>query len=496
MTKNIKAIAFLILVFLMPVLPAQDTERPLPPVLDLVTVDPFTGNSALEWTAGGSADVAGYVIYLYLNEEGYAIDTIFNPFATSYINTASNASFFTESYVIAAIDSSDNVSPLSNFLNTIYLEVQIDTCGNSLDLVWNKYQSDEPGVVEYRVNYSINGSPYTVDGQNPANDTTFSFESFESYSEYCFFIEAVLTNGLSSYSNKKCINTDLPIPPEWINANFASYQENGTVSLSFSIDPVTEYEKYRIERSSDTSGISETLYTAFSPDGPIEYIDTDPRQGVNYYRLAALNACDEPVVYSNYASTINLSAIISDDNIHLRWNSYYNWRGGISLQKVYRNNDGIFTEIANLPGTDTSYIDNFNNFLYETTRKDVCYMIIAEEGINQYITDAVSISDIACIEQPLKVFVPNAFTPDDNTINEIFKPVLSFTPAKYRMLIKNRAGITLFRTDNYLEGWDGKHGSRKLPEDVYIWFIEAETPEGKTITKSGTVAVIFNQDAP
>ena len=62
------------------------------------------------------------------------------------------------------------------------------------------------------------------------------------------------------------------------------------------------------------------------------------------------------------------------------------------------------------------------------------------------------------------------------------------------MIIKSRSGVTLFQTNDHLEGWNGRRGSRKLPEDVYIWFIEVETPEGKTITKNGTVTIIFNQD--
>jgi len=496
MINYIRAIALIILLSIIPQLKAQDTERPLPPVLDLVSVDPFSGNTMLQWTAGGSADIAGYVIYLYLNEEGYAIDTIYDPIATSYTNTESNASFFPESYVIAAIDSSDNVSPLSNFLNTIFLEVKIDTCGNSLNLTWNRYLSIDPSVNEYQVYFSRDGSPYNQHGQNPGNDTSYIVGSFESYSEYCFFIEAVLSNGSSSFSNKRCVNTDLPVPPGWINANFASYQEEGTVLLSFTVDPLTEYEKFRIERSSDTTAVPDIIYEGVDNDGLIDHIDDNPTAGTGYYRLAALNSCNEPVVYSNYASTINLSVRSSSDEIQLNWNSYYRWRGGISTQRIYRNNDGVYREIAIINGTDTSYSDSFDNFIYETLQKDICYRIVAEEGINPYTADATSISAVACIEQPLKVFVPNAFTPDGNSVNEQFKPVLSFSPSMYRMIIKNRAGITLFETDDYLEGWDGKHGNRKLPEDVYIWFIEAETPEGKTITKTGTVTIIFNQDVP
>ena len=492
MTNYLKAIALVFLLSGTGYLSAQDTERPLPPVLNLVTVNPFTGHTSLEWTAGGSPDVAGYVIYLYLNEEGYAIDTIYQPYAISYTNISSNASYYTESYVIAAIDSSDNVSPLSNFLNTIFIQGQLDTCGHKIKLSWNTYLTLNPTVSEHIIYSSRDGSGYATAGVT--NDTTFTIESFESYSEYCFYVEASLSDGSSSFSNIFCVNTELPIPPAWINADYASYDNDGDVQLSFTIDPATEYNRYRIERSTDISSGFENIHETYNTDGRIEYTDNSPPDGIYYYRLAALNSCDEPVVYSNFASTVNISLTMDNDLIEMQWNGYYQWQGGVLLYRIFRNNSGFFEEIATVNGNDTTYTDELRSFLYETSQEKICYRVVAEEGYNLYFADASSTSDIKCIEQPVKIFVPNAFTPDNNLVNEIFKPVLSFTPVKYKMIIKSRSGVTLFQTNDHLEGWNGRRGSRKLPEDVYIWFIEVETPEGKTITKNGTVTIIFNQD--
>jgi hypothetical protein len=311
-------------------LSAQDMERPLPPILDLVTVDPVTGYTSLEWTAGGSPDVAGYVIYLYIEEEGYAIDTIYQPYASSYTNTNSHAAYYSESYVIAAVDSSENISPLSNFLNTIFIQARIDTCANKIDLIWNAYQSQQPEVSEYRIYSSLDGSDYVLAGSTEGNDTTYSIESFESYSEYCYYVEASLDNGLSSFSNTFCINTNLPVPPSWINADFASINEDGSVQLSFTIDPLSEYTWYRIERSNDTLSGFVSIHDIYSTESRIEYIDNNKPEGIIYYRLAAVNNCGEPIIYSNPASTISLSLTLKEDYIQLEWNSYYRGKGGVS----------------------------------------------------------------------------------------------------------------------------------------------------------------------
>ena len=496
MKQYFKAIALTILCSGIGNLSAQDTDRPLPPTLDLVTVNPLTGYTSLEWTAGGSPDVAGYVIYLYIEEEGYAIDTIYQPYASSYTNTSSNAAYYSESYVVAAVDSSENISPLSNFLNTIFIQGELDTCAHSIDLIWNTYKSEDPAVSEYRIYSSFEGNEYVFEGSTAWDDTTFSNESFESYSEYCYYIEAGLSNGSSSLSNTFCISTNLPIPPSWINADYASINDNGTVQLSFTIDPEAEYTRYRIERSNDTLSGFVNVYDMSTTDSRIEYTDDMKPEGITYYRLAALNSCDEPVVYSNLASTINLNITLETNLLQLRWNSYHQWQGGISLYRIYRNIGGSFEEIATVNGNDTTFTDDIKTFMYESSQGNICYRVLAEEGYNPYYSNATSVSEIKCIEQPVKIFVPNAFTPDNNSLNDIFKPVVSFTPVKYKMIITNRAGMVLFRTNDHLDGWNGRHGNIKLPEDVYIWLIEAETHEGKIITKTGTVTIIYNQDTP
>ncbi len=496
MRQYLKVIALIILCSGTGNLSAQDTERPLPPTLDLVTVDPLTGHTSLEWTAGGSPDVAGYVIYLYIEEEGYAIDTIYQPYASSYTNTSSNAAYYSESYVVAAVDSSENISPLSNFLNTIFLQGEIDTCAHRIDLIWNAYRSEDPAVSEYRIYSSFDGDEYILEGTTAGEDTTFSYESFESYSEYCYYAEAALSNGSSSFSNTFCLSTNLPVPPSWINADYASINDNGNVQLSFTVDPASEYTRYRIERSNDTLSGFVHIYDIYTTDSSIEYTDDMKPEGVAYYRLAALNGCGEPIVYSNLASTITLNISMDEDLIQLNWNGYYQWLGGISMYRIFRNISSSFEEIGTVSGNDTIFNDNLKTFMYESSQGNICYRIMAEEGYNPYYDSATSISEVRCIEQPVRIFVPNAFTPDNNSLNDIFKPVLSFTPVEYRMIITNRAGMIMFRTSDHLEGWNGRHGNIKLPEDVYIWLIEAETPDGKIITKTGTVTIIFNRDTP
>jgi gliding motility-associated-like protein len=120
-------------------------------------------------------------------------------------------------------------------------------------------------------------------------------------------------------------------------------------------------------------------------------------------------------------------------------------------------------------------------------------MIRSYETSNPYGKNGESRSSIICTPVTEKINVPNTFTPDNNLINDSFKPVLSFTPRKYHLIITNLQRKTLFETSDFTVEWDGTKNGSKLPEGVYLWFLTITTPSGKNISRSGTVSIIINQ---
>ena len=90
-----------------------DITPPLPPELNLVSVNNASGIIELNWTPSPSADVSGYVVYEFNDGEGFAIDTIKDPAATSYDHISYvGAGYFSQLYVVSAINTNDNISNL------------------------------------------------------------------------------------------------------------------------------------------------------------------------------------------------------------------------------------------------------------------------------------------------------------------------------------------------------------------------------------------------
>jgi gliding motility-associated-like protein len=131
--------------------------------------------------------------------------------------------------------------------------------------------------------------------------------------------------------------------------------------------------------------------------------------------------------------------------------------------------------------------------MYDVTAGEVCFMIIAYEASNPYGDAGESRSSVTCTPVTENITVPNTFTPDDNLINDYFRPVLSFTPADYHLIVTDMRRRTLFETRDHTEEWDGRYNGTKLPEGVYIWILKVKTPSGSSISKTGTVTIINNR---
>lgn len=91
-------------------------------------------------------------------------------------------------------------------------------------------------------------------------------------------------------------------------------------------------------------------------------------------------------------------------------------------------------------------------------------------------TNASGCADTIChdirIVDDVHVFIPNAFTPNGDGLNDFFVPVLStYDVTNYEFRIFDRWGQELFYSDRQDEAWDGKKFGDTLPIGVYVWMI-------------------------
>jgi len=492
--KSLYTIIIFLVSFVTKVTGQPDTESPVSPVLDLVTVNQLTGYSEISWTASSSPDVTGYVVYEYINNEGYSLDTIHNPLITSYIHNNLKSSELSVSYVVAAFDSAGNISPLSNFLNTVFLTASLDTCNKKIELDWNNYPSDPRQVESYTVLYSVNEGIYSEAGTIPGDKSSFSIDDFSLDVQYCFIIRADLEGGVFSLSNKACVNTRMQKPPQWINADFATVTQENDILLSFKIDPLSEITEYILERKTGTSGSFQEIEYFPDETESLLYTDTDADiSKINYYRLSAVNSCDVAITISNVASNIVLSLQKIENELHLAWNPYKEWNGIVDSYKLLINTRGTYEERYTISSYDTAFAIAYSDLMYDVTGQEVCFIIKAYETANPYGVYGESSSSCICTPVTERITVPNLFTPDEDLVNDLFSPVLSFTPAEYQLIITDLKRRRIFTTRDYAEKWDGTENGVPVSEGVFLWFLNVTEPSGDKVIKTGTVTVYRSQ---
>ena len=127
-------------------------------------------------------------------------------------------------------------------------------------------------------------------------------------------------------------------PPVWINADYATVNEENKISLSFSIDPSSEIRNFSLERKTGISGTFEQIAKPVSVNGAVLFTDNQADINVtNYYKLSAINNCNIPVTVSNLASNLVLSLVSTGNDLNLSWNSYKKWLGMVSSYSLFIN---------------------------------------------------------------------------------------------------------------------------------------------------------------
>ncbi len=89
-----------------------------------------------------------------------------------------------------------------------------------------------------------------------------------------------------------------------------------------------------------------------------------------------------------------------------------------------------------------------------------------------------------------QIFVPTAFTPNDDGVNDIFKPIgVGIKNIEY-FRVYNRWGQLVFSTTVNGEGWDGKIAGKLQSTNTFVWIVRGVDYLDKPFFKKGTVTLV------
>lgn len=280
-----------------------------------------------------------------------------------------------------------------------------------------------------------NGTPATFNGNNP---TQVCFTTAGSKR-----IKLVVSNSLNSDSIEKTVYVH-PLP----KANAG----NDTT--------ICEGEQIRLQGS----GGSNFLWSPddFANSSAIANPQTQPDTTIRYYlTVVDSNGCEntDSVLVSviPQPQTYSTDTVVCED-VQLTIDAantgfIYLWSTGAITQTVTVDTGKHYVIISNSCFADTSY--------YTITGKDC---------------------------KPY-YYIPSAFTPNGDGLNDIFK-VEGENIVRVEMEIFNRWGEMIFKENSITAGWDGNYKTTACPEGVYIYSIKLQANDGRKFNAKGALHLL------
>lgn len=171
----------------------------------------------------------------------------------------------------------------------------------------------------------------------------------------------------------------------------------------------------------------------------------------------AIDATADDIIIYRGQTTV-LHAIGSNE-------AFYTWTPAISLSNMSAQNP-------------TAKPDNTTLYHLSTTDANYCYN---EDTITIFV------EDVLCRE-PF-IFIPNAFTPNNDSKNDMLFVQTNMATELY-LAIYNRWGELVFETTNINQGWDGTYKGKNLDAAVFVYYLKITCLNGEIFEKKGNVTLL------
>lgn len=87
------------------------------------------------------------------------------------------------------------------------------------------------------------------------------------------------------------------------------------------------------------------------------------------------------------------------------------------------------------------------------------------------------------------LFIPNAFTPNDDGVNdEFYIPNSRLT--NFEFAVFDRWGNEVYRTYNPSFRWNGERNGSDLPSGTYVFLLTATDQNGKQVKRTGPINMV------
>ncbi|MFL5764854.1 MAG: PKD domain-containing protein [Bacteroidia bacterium] len=139
------------------------------------------------------------------------------------------------------------------------------------------------------------------------------------------------------------------------------------------------------------------------------------------------------------------------------------------------------------PANTLSNASSYNPTASPSATTTYTVTIIDSTGCPRTATITIYVKSTKC--NPADVFVPNAFTPNNDGENDILYVRGNMISNLY-FAVYNRWGQLVFETTDQHVGWDGTYNGMKADPAVFAWYLRAKCYNGDELKKQGNTTLI------
>ena len=184
-----------------------------------------------------------------------------------------------------------------------------------------------------------------------------------------------------------------------------------------------------------------------------------------------------------YTVTVTKNNCRSEDAIRISYERKPVFRLGDDFSICARETVTLQPLLQTAGTGDYLWQDGANDRTYGVSRPGTYHLTISN--------DCGSASDtIVVVKGTCKLFVPTAFTPNGDGLNDVFKVSGGNPLLKFKMEVYNRWGEKVFESNDIKKGWDGSFRQKKKA-GVYGWIIRYDTAEAKGQLLKGTISLLY-----
>lgn len=116
---------------------------------------------------------------------------------------------------------------------------------------------------------------------------------------------------------------------------------------------------------------------------------------------------------------------------------------------------------------------------------EVCYRLAYRDRCD----NISELSEEVCLVLSSSLGIPNAFSPNGDGVNDIFK-INDGIYANFSILIYNRWGNLVFNSEDPSQGWDGQFEGQPATSGTYLYRISFQNADNLLITRTGSFVLI------